>query len=158
VPWFRSDGYKRLPAFVSWNSGILRRTEYESGTAGSSASGRATSFEWSHGRREGCMFTMLKTQNFFFYPTVLLAVAILFLLDTRVTTIFLKQEDYAYQKNRLLARWEFFQTPIGLFFPYLILVLFQFCSSAAFWMRLMFSDTETKNGWKQNYGNDNRAI
>jgi hypothetical protein len=50
------------------------------------------------------MFTMLKTQNFFFYPTVLLAVAILFLLDTRVTTIFLKQEDYAYQKNRLLAR------------------------------------------------------
>jgi hypothetical protein len=77
------------------------------------------------------MFTMLKTQNFLFYPTILLAVS----FGYRVTTIFQKQEDCAYQKNRLLARWEFFQTPIGLFFPHLVHVLFQFCCSAGFWTR-----------------------
>ena len=54
--------------------------------------------------------------NFLFLPFVLLGVTILFSVDTRVTIIFQKQEDCAYQKNRLLARWELFQTPIGLFF------------------------------------------
>lgn len=34
----------------------------------------------------------------------------MFFVDTRVTTISQKQEDCAYQKNRLLARWEFLQT------------------------------------------------
>ena len=50
------------------------------------------------------MFTMLKPQNFLFYPTVLFICNYFVSFGYRVTTIFQKQEDCAYQKNRLLAR------------------------------------------------------
>jgi hypothetical protein len=46
--------------------------------------------------------------NFFF--TISVVVTILFSLETRATTIFLKQEVCAYRKNRLSVRWVLFQT------------------------------------------------
>jgi hypothetical protein len=57
--------------------------------------------EAMEGEKAVCLLcSKVKTQNFLFYPTILLAVS----FGYRVTTIFQKQEDCAYQKNRLLAR------------------------------------------------------
>lgn len=108
VPWFCSYGYERVPTSLSWNTGILWRPKYESGTTSSLASCRKTGFKWSHGRREDCMLTKAGQSMILLFFTILMLVNILFPVETRVTTIFQKQEVYAYQKSKLSARWELF--------------------------------------------------
>lgn len=74
--------------------------------------------EAMEGEKAVCL--LCSKSNVLLSPLILFA-NWLFSVDTRVTTIFQKQEDCAYQKNRQLARWELSETPIGLFSRHLIM-------------------------------------